>query len=201
MDALKVFADLGYVNPGGSAAHPRSHVPAKVRRLFSAGACAAFARCCHPVRACKSDADPLRGHPAGRKSGSTRDGPPCVRGGAPGDEHRSRGPEPRMLRRSRLSRRVFRRGSGLCHPGAKLAEYAERIAVLARANAVLTQFHGIRRQQIEAGRPQPSRIPWPLSAPDRTPSTAARLLPANNTAALAHSPEFRSFEGKHGPEG
>jgi uncharacterized protein (DUF169 family) len=36
-------------------------------------------------------------------------------------------------------------------PGAKLAEYAERIAVLARANAVLTQFHGIRRQQIEAG--------------------------------------------------
>jgi uncharacterized protein (DUF169 family) len=36
-------------------------------------------------------------------------------------------------------------------PGAKLAEYAERIAVLAKANAVLTQFHRIRRRQIEAG--------------------------------------------------
>jgi uncharacterized protein (DUF169 family) len=36
-------------------------------------------------------------------------------------------------------------------PGARLAEYAERIAVLAKANAVLAQFHRIRRQQIEAG--------------------------------------------------
>jgi uncharacterized protein (DUF169 family) len=36
-------------------------------------------------------------------------------------------------------------------PGARLAEYAERIAVLAKANAVLTQFHRIRRQQVEAG--------------------------------------------------
>jgi uncharacterized protein (DUF169 family) len=36
-------------------------------------------------------------------------------------------------------------------PGARLAEYAERIAVLAKANAVLTQFHSVRRRQIEAG--------------------------------------------------
>ncbi len=36
-------------------------------------------------------------------------------------------------------------------PGAKLAAYAERIAVLANANAVLSQFHQVRRQQIEAG--------------------------------------------------
>jgi uncharacterized protein (DUF169 family) len=36
-------------------------------------------------------------------------------------------------------------------PGAKLAAYAERIAVLANANAVLSQFHHIRRQQVEAG--------------------------------------------------
>ncbi|MGC2297436.1 MAG: DUF169 domain-containing protein [Acidobacteriaceae bacterium] len=36
-------------------------------------------------------------------------------------------------------------------PGAKLAEYTERIAVLAKANAVLAQFHRIRREQIEAG--------------------------------------------------
>jgi uncharacterized protein (DUF169 family) len=36
-------------------------------------------------------------------------------------------------------------------PGARLAQYAERIAVLAKANAVLAQFHRIRRQQIEAG--------------------------------------------------
>lgn len=36
-------------------------------------------------------------------------------------------------------------------PGAKLTAYAERIAVLAKANTVLSQFHHIRRQQIEAG--------------------------------------------------
>ncbi len=36
-------------------------------------------------------------------------------------------------------------------PGGKLKAYAERIAALADANAVLTQFHHLRRQQIEAG--------------------------------------------------
>lgn len=36
-------------------------------------------------------------------------------------------------------------------PGGKLKAYAERIAALAGANAVLTQFHHLRRQQIEAG--------------------------------------------------
>lgn len=36
-------------------------------------------------------------------------------------------------------------------PGTKLAEYAARVAVLAKANAVLTQSHRIRREQIEAG--------------------------------------------------
>jgi uncharacterized protein (DUF169 family) len=36
-------------------------------------------------------------------------------------------------------------------PGAGLAAYAERIAVLAKANAVLTKFHRLRRQQIETG--------------------------------------------------
>ncbi|MCK6544587.1 DUF169 domain-containing protein [Myxococcota bacterium] len=36
-------------------------------------------------------------------------------------------------------------------PGARLAEYAERIASLAQANDVLTGFHRVRRGQIEAG--------------------------------------------------
>lgn len=36
-------------------------------------------------------------------------------------------------------------------PGGKLAAYAERIAALAQANAVLSRFHHLRRQQIEAG--------------------------------------------------
>jgi uncharacterized protein (DUF169 family) len=36
-------------------------------------------------------------------------------------------------------------------PGARLAEYAERIAALAKANAVLSRFHGIRREAIAAG--------------------------------------------------
>lgn len=36
-------------------------------------------------------------------------------------------------------------------PGAKLAQYAERIRVLARANATLSQFHALRRSQIEHG--------------------------------------------------
>jgi uncharacterized protein (DUF169 family) len=37
-------------------------------------------------------------------------------------------------------------------PGAKIAQYTERIAALARANAVLTKFHGLRRRDVEAGR-------------------------------------------------
>jgi uncharacterized protein (DUF169 family) len=36
-------------------------------------------------------------------------------------------------------------------PGARIAEYAARIQVLAQANKVLTQFHEIRRMDIEAG--------------------------------------------------
>jgi uncharacterized protein (DUF169 family) len=37
-------------------------------------------------------------------------------------------------------------------PGAKLAQYAERIEALAKANGVLSKFHHIRRMDIEAGR-------------------------------------------------
>ena len=37
-------------------------------------------------------------------------------------------------------------------PGAKLDLYAERIAVLAKANAVLTTFHQIRRKDVENGK-------------------------------------------------
>jgi uncharacterized protein (DUF169 family) len=36
-------------------------------------------------------------------------------------------------------------------PGAKLAAYAERIATLAKANGILSQFHQIRRRSIESG--------------------------------------------------
>jgi uncharacterized protein (DUF169 family) len=36
-------------------------------------------------------------------------------------------------------------------PGAKLAAYTERIAALARANAVLSKFHTIRRRDVAAG--------------------------------------------------
>lgn len=36
-------------------------------------------------------------------------------------------------------------------PGAKLAVYAERIETLSKANAVLSQFHQIRRRAVEAG--------------------------------------------------
>lgn len=36
-------------------------------------------------------------------------------------------------------------------PGAKLATYAERIEALSKANAVLSQFHHVRRRSIEAG--------------------------------------------------
>lgn len=37
-------------------------------------------------------------------------------------------------------------------PGAKLAQYAERIAALAKANNILAKFHQIRRADVEAGR-------------------------------------------------
>jgi uncharacterized protein (DUF169 family) len=37
-------------------------------------------------------------------------------------------------------------------PGAKLAQYAERIEALAKANAILSKFHQIRRSDVEAGR-------------------------------------------------
>jgi uncharacterized protein (DUF169 family) len=36
-------------------------------------------------------------------------------------------------------------------PGAKLEEYAQRIASLAKANVVLNQFHTLRRKDVEAG--------------------------------------------------
>ena len=36
-------------------------------------------------------------------------------------------------------------------PGARLREYAERVATLARANAVLSKFHAIRRRAVETG--------------------------------------------------
>lgn len=36
-------------------------------------------------------------------------------------------------------------------PGAKLAAYADRIEALAKANAILSKFHQIRRRDIEAG--------------------------------------------------
>jgi uncharacterized protein (DUF169 family) len=37
-------------------------------------------------------------------------------------------------------------------PGAKIGEFAERVAALAKANGVLTQFHALRRAAVEAGR-------------------------------------------------
>jgi hypothetical protein len=37
-------------------------------------------------------------------------------------------------------------------PGAQIAEYTDRIKVLAQANQVLSQFHTIRRSDVEAGR-------------------------------------------------
>jgi uncharacterized protein (DUF169 family) len=37
-------------------------------------------------------------------------------------------------------------------PGARLAAYTERIAELARANQILTAFHRLRRRDVEAGR-------------------------------------------------
>lgn len=37
-------------------------------------------------------------------------------------------------------------------PGAKLAAYTERIEILAKANAALSQFHQLRRLDVEAGR-------------------------------------------------
>ena len=37
-------------------------------------------------------------------------------------------------------------------PGARIAEYAERIKVLAQANQILTRFHQLRRTDVEAGK-------------------------------------------------
>jgi uncharacterized protein (DUF169 family) len=37
-------------------------------------------------------------------------------------------------------------------PGAKLAAFTERVAALAAANAILTQFHTLRRRDVEAGK-------------------------------------------------
>jgi uncharacterized protein (DUF169 family) len=37
-------------------------------------------------------------------------------------------------------------------PGAKLEEFTERVASLARANTILTQFHTLRRRDVEAGK-------------------------------------------------
>jgi hypothetical protein len=37
-------------------------------------------------------------------------------------------------------------------PGARISEYAEGIKRLAHANQVLTQFHKLRRSDVEAGR-------------------------------------------------
>jgi uncharacterized protein (DUF169 family) len=36
-------------------------------------------------------------------------------------------------------------------PGAKLEAFAGSVAVLSKANAVLTTFHSLRRKQVEAG--------------------------------------------------
>jgi uncharacterized protein (DUF169 family) len=36
-------------------------------------------------------------------------------------------------------------------PGARLAEYVERIEVLSKANAVLSRFHHMRRRAVEGG--------------------------------------------------
>jgi len=36
-------------------------------------------------------------------------------------------------------------------PGARIAEYAERVGQLAAANGVLSAFHALRRQDIGAG--------------------------------------------------
>jgi uncharacterized protein (DUF169 family) len=37
-------------------------------------------------------------------------------------------------------------------PGAKLEAFTERVAALANANAVLTKFHSLRKQEVEAGK-------------------------------------------------
>ncbi len=37
-------------------------------------------------------------------------------------------------------------------PGVKLEEFTERVAALAKANTVLTQFHTLRRRNVEAGK-------------------------------------------------
>ena len=42
--------------------------------------------------------------------------------------------------------------SGRLIPGSKLDLYVERIATLAKANAVLTTFHQVRREDVEDGK-------------------------------------------------
>jgi hypothetical protein len=37
-------------------------------------------------------------------------------------------------------------------PGTQLEAFTERVAALAKANAVLTQFHALRRRDVEAGK-------------------------------------------------
>jgi len=37
-------------------------------------------------------------------------------------------------------------------PGARIGEYADRIRVLSQANQILTQFHTLRRIDVEAGK-------------------------------------------------
>ncbi len=45
-------------------------------------------------------------------------------------------------------------------PGSKLDLYAERIAVLAKANAVLTTFHQVRRKDVEDGKSPTIKDRW-----------------------------------------
>ena len=37
-------------------------------------------------------------------------------------------------------------------PGSRLEAFTERVAALANANAVLTKFHSLRRQEVESGK-------------------------------------------------
>jgi hypothetical protein len=50
-------------------------------------------------------------------------------------------------------------------PGARLEAFAERIAVLSKANSILSRFHRLRRADIEAGqRPSVEQAPDRVSA-------------------------------------
>jgi hypothetical protein len=37
-------------------------------------------------------------------------------------------------------------------PGAQLAAFTERVSELSKANSILTQFHALRRKDVEAGK-------------------------------------------------